>query len=219
MLSASHWLLAQARFCGCMHLPLSPNSTTPTVQVIFRYLQPDAPVFSIITVGMVTFHQSPCWYYPWADIILSTSWYTALVDMTFRWSHRSYQYICQQHPPYSYPQVMLIYYTCKNPIVRLVFCIVRPQAILSGYPQQWGSKCCLWALQNLHGFSAIDGLFWPWFARRSSSFCCKRESLARFYHVCYVSVHVLPIYIAGHEAFRTVLPRMSHVKIPEDFSL
>ena len=70
---ASHWLLAQARFCGHTHLPLSPNSTTPTVQVIFRYLRPDATVFNITTVGMVTFRQSPCWYYPWADIILSTS--------------------------------------------------------------------------------------------------------------------------------------------------
>ena len=30
MLSASHWLLAQARFCGRTHLPLSPNSTTST---------------------------------------------------------------------------------------------------------------------------------------------------------------------------------------------
>ena len=73
MLSASHWLLFKAWFCGRTHLPLSPNSTTPTVQVIFRYLRPDAPVFNIITVGMVTFRQSPCWYYPWADIILSIS--------------------------------------------------------------------------------------------------------------------------------------------------
>ena len=73
MMSASHWLLAQARFCGRTHLPLSPNSTTPTVQVIFRYLRPDAPVFNITTVGMVTFRQTPCWYYPWANIILSTS--------------------------------------------------------------------------------------------------------------------------------------------------
>ena len=73
MLSVSHWLLAQTRFCGCTHLPLSPNSTTPTVQVIFQYLWPAAPVFNITTVGMVTFQQSPCWYYPWADVILSTS--------------------------------------------------------------------------------------------------------------------------------------------------
>ena len=73
MLSASHWLLAQAWFCGRTHLPLSPNSTTPTVQVIFRYLRSDAPVFNITTVCMVTFRQSPSWYYPWADIILSTS--------------------------------------------------------------------------------------------------------------------------------------------------
>ena len=47
MLSASHWLLAQAWFCERTHLPLSPNSTTPTVQVIFRYLRPDTPVFKI----------------------------------------------------------------------------------------------------------------------------------------------------------------------------
>ena len=73
MLSASHWLLAQARFCGHTHLPLSLNSTTPTVQVIFWYLRQDAPVFNITTVGMMTFRQSPCWYYPWADVILSTS--------------------------------------------------------------------------------------------------------------------------------------------------
>ena len=38
-------------------------------------------------------------------------WYTVPVDMmTFRWSHRSYQSIWQQHPPYSHPQVTLIYY-------------------------------------------------------------------------------------------------------------
>ena len=72
-LSASHWLLAQVRFCGRTHLPLSLNSITPTVQVIFWYLRPDAPVFNITTVGMVTFRQSLCWYYPWADVALSTS--------------------------------------------------------------------------------------------------------------------------------------------------
>ena len=70
---ASHWLLAQARFCGRTHLPLLPNSTMPTVQVIFRYLWRDAPVFNITTVGMVTFRQSPCWYNPWADVAMSTS--------------------------------------------------------------------------------------------------------------------------------------------------
>ena len=47
MLSAPHWQLAQARFCRRTHLPLSPNSTTSTVQVIFRYLRQDAPVFNI----------------------------------------------------------------------------------------------------------------------------------------------------------------------------
>ena len=50
---------------------------------------------------------------------LSILWYTAPVDMmTFRWSHRSYQSICQQHPPYSHPKVTLIY-SCAT-LVRLV---------------------------------------------------------------------------------------------------
>ena len=43
-------------------------------------------------------------------------WYTAPVDMmTFRWSHRSYQSICQQHPPYSHLQVTLIYSYLPTP--------------------------------------------------------------------------------------------------------
>ena len=117
MLSASHWLLAQARFCGRTHLPLSPNSTTPTVQVIFRHLRPDAPVFNINRI------HSTCGHVDISAItllILSLSgcsclnilWYTTPVDMmTFRWSYRSYQSICQQHPPYSHPLVTLIYYT------------------------------------------------------------------------------------------------------------
>ena len=51
------------------------------------------------------------WYHAWADIILSTSSDTQhLWTRTFRWSHQSYQSICQQHPPYSHPQVTLIYY-------------------------------------------------------------------------------------------------------------
>ena len=116
MLSASHWLLAQAWLCGHTHLPLSPNSTTPTVQVIFRYLRLDAPVYNIHHI------HSNCGHGDISAItllILSLSgcscvnilWYTAPVEMmTFRWSHRSYQSISQQHLPYSHPQVMLIYY-------------------------------------------------------------------------------------------------------------
>ena len=125
MLSASHWLLAQAWFCGRTHLPLSPNSTTPTVQVIFRYLRPDAPVFNIHRI------HSTCGHGDISAItllILSLSgcsclnilWYTAPVDMmTFRWSHQSYQSIDQQHPPYSDPQVTLIYYERKLPPIYL----------------------------------------------------------------------------------------------------
>ena len=44
----------------------------------------------------------------------------------------------------------------KNPIVQLV--VAGPPAIFSGYPQQWGSTCCLQIRQNLHEFSAMDGL-------------------------------------------------------------
>ncbi len=58
----------------------------PQVKVIFRYLRPDAPVST------------------------STVFIAPVNMMTFRWSHRSYQSICQQHPPYSHPQVTLIYY-------------------------------------------------------------------------------------------------------------
>ena len=116
MLAASHWLLAQARFCGRTPLRLSPNSTTPTVQVIFRYLLPDVPVFnirrihnncghgdiSVITLLILSLSGCSC---------VNILWYTAPVDMmTFWWSHRSCQSICQQHPPYSHPQVTLIYY-------------------------------------------------------------------------------------------------------------
>ena len=80
---AFHWL--------CCPLPIGylpkPSSVgvrichhhriQPQVKVIFRHLRLDAPV-STSTVftaplGMVTFWQSPCWYYPWADAAVSTS--------------------------------------------------------------------------------------------------------------------------------------------------
>ena len=58
----------------CHHHRIQP---CPQVKVIFRYLRPDAPVSTstifIAPVGMVTFRQSPCWYYPWADAAVSTS--------------------------------------------------------------------------------------------------------------------------------------------------
>ena len=100
---AFYWLLAQAQFCGRTHLPLSPNWTTPTVQVIFRYLRPDAPVFNIHRI------HSNCGHGDISAItllILSLSgcnpvnilWYTAPVDMmTFLWSHRSYQSVNNIH--------------------------------------------------------------------------------------------------------------------------
>ena len=89
----------------------------PQAKVIFWYLRTDAPVFNIHRI------HSTCGYGDISTItllILSLSaysclnilWYTAPVDMmTFRWSCRSYQSICQQHPPYSHLRVTLIYYT------------------------------------------------------------------------------------------------------------
>ena len=58
----------------CHYHQIQPR---PQVKVIFQYLWPDAPVSTstVFTapVGMVTFRQSPCWYYPWADAAVSTS--------------------------------------------------------------------------------------------------------------------------------------------------
>ena len=78
--------------------------------------------FPISSAGCTCFQHNNCGHGDISAItllILSLSgynpvniiWYTAPVDMmTFRWSHRSYQSICQQHPPYSHPQVTLMYY-------------------------------------------------------------------------------------------------------------
>ena len=159
MLSASHWLLVQARFCERTHLPLSPNSTTPTVQVIFRYLRPDAPVFNIHRIHSISVY---------GDIsaitllILSLSgcscvnilWYTAPVDMmTFWWSHRSYQSICQQHPPNSHPQVTLIYY---NPSF---LCVV--------------SGRCIYTCSKKKNFSSANKCFCVCFSFLFSFFFCR----------------------------------------------
>ena len=90
------------------------------IQVIFWYLWPDAPVFNIHRIHSTCGHGD---ILAITLLILSLSgcscvnilWYTAPVDMmTFRWSHQSYQSICQQHPLYSHPQVMLIYYTSDH---------------------------------------------------------------------------------------------------------
>ena len=119
MLSASHWLLAQARFCGRTHLPLSPNSTMSTGQGDIPISSTGCTCFNIhhihstcghgdilaITLLILSLNGCSC---------LNIHWYTAPVDMTFRWSRRSYQSICKQHPPYSHPQVMLIYYSLQD---------------------------------------------------------------------------------------------------------
>ena len=71
---AFHWL--------CCLLPIGflpkPGSATITefndahCSGDFLISSTDEPVFNITTVGMVTFQQSPCWYYPWADVVVST---------------------------------------------------------------------------------------------------------------------------------------------------
>ena len=80
---AFHWLccllpigyLPKPGSVGICHHHLIQSR--PQVKVIFRYLRPDAPVSTstvfTATVGMVTFRQSPCWYYPWAGAAVSTS--------------------------------------------------------------------------------------------------------------------------------------------------
>ena len=120
MLSASHWLLAQARSCGRTHLPPSPNSTTSTGQGDIPISSTGCTCFNIhhihstcghgdisaITLLIISLCGCSC---------LNIQWYTAPVDMmTFRWLRRSYQSICQQHPPYSHPQIMLIYYNTSS---------------------------------------------------------------------------------------------------------
>ena len=96
----------------CHYHQIQPR---PQVKVIFRYLRPDAPVSTstvftatcghgdILAITLLILFLSGC-------SCLNIHWYTAPVDMTFRWSRRSYQSICQQHPAYSHPQVTLIYY-------------------------------------------------------------------------------------------------------------
>ena len=120
MLSASHWLLAQARFTKRTHLLLSTNSTTSTSQGDILISSTGCACFNIhrmhttcghghisaITLLILSLSRCSC---------LIIHWYTAPVDMmTFRWSRRSYQSISQQHPPYSHPQVTLIYYSLVN---------------------------------------------------------------------------------------------------------
>ena len=105
MLTASHWLLAQVRFCGRTHLPLSPNSTTSTGQGDIPISLTGCTCFNIHCIHSTCGHGdisaitllilslSGCSY-------LNNLWCTAPVDMMkFRWSCQSYQSICQQYPP------------------------------------------------------------------------------------------------------------------------
>ena len=122
-----HWL--------CCLLPIGylPKPDSVGIHIChYHWIQP-CPLFGdfpISSTGCTCFQHNN---YGHGDIsaitllILSLSgydpvnilWYPASVDMmTFRLSHRSYQSICQQHPPYSHPQVTLIYY------ITSLFCFV-----------------------------------------------------------------------------------------------
>ena len=123
---AFHWLCwllpigYLPEFCGRTHLPPSLNSTTSTGQGDIPISSTGCTCFNIHRIHSTCGHGDISAI---TSLILSLSgcsclnihWYTAPVDMkTFRWSRRSYQSICQQHPPYSHPRVTLIYYTlCK----------------------------------------------------------------------------------------------------------
>ena len=169
MLSASHWLLAQERFCGRTHLPPSKNSTTSTGQG-------DIPI-SLTGCTCFNIHRihNTCGHGVISAILLlilslggccclSIHWYTAPVDMmTFRWSRRSYQSICQQHPPYSQPQITLVYY------ISTIACIMD-RATLSPNPFAISSSLFGTAIKN--GAHAPEGRLFlsPTPTRRTPSY-------------------------------------------------
>ena len=67
---AFHWL------CCLLLIGYLPKPGSVGIHICHYHRIQRCPLFrwfSDISVGMVTFRQSPCWYYPWADIILSTS--------------------------------------------------------------------------------------------------------------------------------------------------
>ena len=119
---AFHWLCCLLPIgylskpsCGRMHLPPSPNSTTSTGQGDILISLTGCTCFNIhhihstcghgdisaITLLILSLGRCSC---------LNIHWYSVDI-MTFWWSCRSYQSICQQHPPYSRPQATLIYYS------------------------------------------------------------------------------------------------------------
>ena len=104
--------------CCLLSIGYLPKPGSVGVRICHNHLiQPRPPFrwFPISSTGCTCFQHNNCGHGNISAItllILSLSgcnpvnilWYTAPVDMmTFRWSHRSYQSICQQHPPYSHP--------------------------------------------------------------------------------------------------------------------
>ena len=88
-----HWL------CCLLSIGYLPNPGSVGVRIChYHWIQP---------------HPQVRWYSDIFDrmhLFSSSTLFTAPVDMTFRWSRRSYQSVCQQHLPYSHPQVTLVYY-------------------------------------------------------------------------------------------------------------
>ena len=60
--------------CICHYHRIQPHPQVRWYSDIFDrvHLFSTSTVFTA-PVGMVTFQQSPCWYYPWADVAVSTS--------------------------------------------------------------------------------------------------------------------------------------------------
>ena len=135
---AFHWL--------CCLLPIGylpkPGSVGVRIchyhQIQRRQLFGDFPISS---TGCTCFQHNNCGHGDISAITLlilflsgydpvNILWYTAPVGMmTFRWSHRSYQSICQQHPPYSHPHVMLIY--CNNYYYHYYYVFFSPFFVFS----------------------------------------------------------------------------------------
>ena len=109
---AFHWLCCLLPIATCPSPVLWAYASATITKFNHAHRSGD---FSISSTGCTCFHHNNCGHGDISAItllILSLSgcchvnilWYTAPVDlMTFQWSHRSYQSICQQHPPYSHP--------------------------------------------------------------------------------------------------------------------
>ena len=143
--------IAQAHFCGRAHLPPSPNSTTSIGQghiLIITLLILFSTGCSCLNihwytapVGMVTFRQSPCWYYLRPDAAVSTS---ADTQHLWAWWHFGNHLVdiipsrmqLSQHP--------LIHSTCGHGNISAITLLILSPA---------GCRCL-----NIHWYTAPVGM-------------------------------------------------------------